>query len=244
MSNDTELFELLPVNGGHVAKVDKNILLKIPLGVWHLNGEGYAVTNTASGSVYLHNVVMGEIDKNGKVVDHINGDKLDNRRSNLRLITRQQNNMNRGANKVRKDTHYKGVILHESGKWQARIGIDGKKVYLGYFKTPEDAARAYNDAALKHHGEYAKLNDLDIELAELKHRVEGLTGWDLKQPDLTSYLLEKLPQEVHLIKTDLKDEKFRYYASTKIKRLSQYSDTPLKALLKLVIALDDAGVKL
>jgi len=253
---DNELFELLPLSGGKFAKIDKGMLEEMWITDWSLTADGYPATNRNGKRVYLHDIILLGLKKPGDIADHINGDKLDNRSINLRLVTKQQNNMNRSANKVRKDTHYKGVILHDSGKWQARIGIDGKKVYLGYFKTPEDAARAYNDAALKHHGEYAKLNDLDTELAELKYKVEELTGWDLKQPDLTSYLLEKLPtslpQLIEGVHRDISMDvgyvggefvyRFGYGGATDVDEVIEAVDlVPLKALLKLVLALKEAG---
>lgn len=103
-----------------------------------------------------------------KMVDHIDGNGLNNLRSNLRFATMSQNIAN---SKVRKDntTGYKGVSWfvgskHPNGVWKskpswtARIGINGKRITVGYFATKEEAARAYNKAAIKYHGEFAKLN--------------------------------------------------------------------------------------
>lgn len=256
MKQDNELFELLPIKGGLSAKVDRVTFRNALVLSWSLTADGYPATNYDGKRLYLHDFVMGNKER-GDIIDHINGDKLDNRTANLRIVTKQQNNMNREANKVRKDTHYKGVILHSSGRWTARIGIDRKKMHLGYFDTPEEAAQAYNEAALKYHGEYARLNDLDKELAELKYSVEEATGWDLKQPDLTSYLLEKLPRSWW--HETLQDATYRnllhtggiggnWVASYKtmgndedIEGLTGFADTPLKALLKLTIALHQVG---
>lgn len=79
-------------------------------------------------------------------VDHINGDKLDNRISNLRVCTKSQNQMNRKA---------KGYSLHKrSGLYQARIGVSGKEVYLGWFEKENEARAAYEEAQAYYHKEY------------------------------------------------------------------------------------------
>ena len=94
-------------------------------------------------------------DDGSLVVDHINGDPLDNRKSNLRICTQHNNlfNQKRG-NKF----GYKGVVKFFSGKYQAMIWDGKKNNHLGMFESKEDAARAYDKAAKELHGEYAYLN--------------------------------------------------------------------------------------
>lgn len=93
-----------------------------------------------------------------KGVDHANGNGLDNRRINLRPATRSQNGANRPP-PSNNTSGYKGVYWSRPmRKWRACIGVDDRKVYLGYFTDPVDAARAYNRAALEIFGEYAWLN--------------------------------------------------------------------------------------
>lgn len=89
-------------------------------------------------------------------VDHINGDGLDNRRANLRAVTPKQNVWNsRGHGRSK----YKGIWqVKGSGKWCARIKVDGKQRDLGRFDDEAEAARAYDAAARQERGEYAKLN--------------------------------------------------------------------------------------
>jgi hypothetical protein len=90
------------------------------------------------------------------VTDHRDGNRLNNQRSNLRACTHSQNGCNRAKLRATA-SQYKGVRLLE-GKWAAEIRLDGKRAYLGRFLTEEDAAIEYNRAALKIHGEFARLN--------------------------------------------------------------------------------------
>jgi hypothetical protein len=105
------------------------------------------------GAIALHTFLTG-----WPQVDHVNGDGLDNRRSNLRSATSNQNRMNRRRHS-NNTSGYKGVTWHgRSGRWRARIGVAGRKLSLGLHETPEVAARAYDAAALQHFGEFAALN--------------------------------------------------------------------------------------
>lgn len=90
------------------------------------------------------------------LVDHINHDGLDNRRSNLRPATTKQNVRNSRSRPG--SSQYKGVDLFRGVKWRATIRVDGKKKHLGLFVDEKDAARAYNKAALELFGEFACLN--------------------------------------------------------------------------------------
>lgn len=91
-------------------------------------------------------------------IDHINGNRLDNRRANLRVVTRQQNQWN-AKGKKNSTSSYKGVWLRKrSGKWESAINTGSGQKYLGSFLSEEEAALAYNEAAKKYHGEYARLN--------------------------------------------------------------------------------------
>lgn len=90
-------------------------------------------------------------------VDHINTNSLDNRRSNLRLVTRSQNLQN--TPRRRDNTSgYKGVVYHKaSGKWHAVIYAQGKRISLKYHNTLEEAYEAYKSAAIKYFGEFARI---------------------------------------------------------------------------------------
>ena len=119
---------------------------------WCINSDGYA--HNSHG--LLHHIIVGVMAK-GREVDHKNNDKLDNRNSNLRIVTHQQNKMNQPLSS---NVHgYKGVYKFKS-RWYSRIKIDGKSIPLGGHSTLEQAAAAYNKAAIKHFGEYAFLNKI------------------------------------------------------------------------------------
>lgn len=96
--------------------------------------------------------------EDGFWVDHINGDTLDNRRSNLRLCTVSGNNHNRMKSK-NNTSGYKGVSwLKQNQKWRAYIKVNSKDKHLGCYLDKEDAARAYDKAAKEYFGEFARLN--------------------------------------------------------------------------------------
>lgn len=121
----------------------------------------YVVTSTwdasakKSGNLYLHRYIIGA--PKGAIVDHIDGDTMNNTRANLRIATHQQNMAN--SRRRRHNSGYKGVQLRCDGKkWVARIQVDRKGHHLGSFPTPEAAARAYDEAAILHFGEFARLN--------------------------------------------------------------------------------------
>ena len=126
----------------------------------------------------MHRIVMDVTD--GRQIDHINGDPLDNRKCNLRFVTNQENGRNRGA-QVNNKSGYKGVSWHpKAKKWEACIragesdGRRAKKIYLGVFASKHDAARAYNVAACKYHGEHAYLNIIQEDTNE--ERLEHSTN--------------------------------------------------------------------
>jgi len=121
---------------------------------WCLLKHGnYCVTRINKKLVFLQNMLMGK-----QKLDHKNRNGLDNRRSNLRPCTHQQNIFNIG---IRSDntSGFKGVFKDRK-KWNAKIGKNGDYHNLGYFNTKEKAAVAYNEAAKKLFGEFAYLNQV------------------------------------------------------------------------------------
>jgi hypothetical protein len=94
-----------------------------------------------------------------KFVDHINHNGLDNRRANLRIVTREQNGWNIQKRSSVCSSHYKGVSLNKKrGFWRAHIAYKGKQIYIGIFDNEDSAAKAYDEKAKELFGEYANLN--------------------------------------------------------------------------------------
>lgn len=124
---------------------------------WSISN-GYAMRKRCT--VVLHRIILErKINRcllPGELVDHIDGDRLNNRRSNLRVATQSQNQFNRS--KPRNNTSgFKGVSWKKSHKsWQAIIKVHGKHIHLGYFDIPEEAHAAYMKAACKYAGQYAR----------------------------------------------------------------------------------------
>lgn len=147
---------------GAVAIVDDEDYEKLKAHKWSASATGYAVRgfrrNGKSILVKMHREILGE-QCAGLEVDHINGNKLDNRRENLRIATRSQNASNRPKYYKDSSSKYKGVRKAKGRKkWTARICVNRKDIYLGQYETEEEAAMAYNKAAIQYHGQYAKLN--------------------------------------------------------------------------------------
>ncbi|EIU7141728.1 HNH endonuclease [Pseudomonas aeruginosa] len=107
-------------------------------------------------SVTMHRWIMFG-DAKGSGVDHRDGDKLNNRRSNLREATQGENAKNTRLAK-NNSSGFKGVSKTAEGRWRARITVGRKEIRLGNFDTREEAAAAYDRAALQLHGEFASPN--------------------------------------------------------------------------------------
>jgi len=117
---------------------------------------GYARTYMNNTTVSMHRMILDPPEN--LLVDHINRDKLDNRRSNLRTCTPLENTRNRMR---RSKLGYKGVSgggKHNPRKYRASIRVNRKQIHLGYFDTTLEAAKAYDLVALREHGEFACIN--------------------------------------------------------------------------------------
>ena len=123
--------------------------------------DGYATRTDNAGrrTIRMHRVILERMGhKNFACSDHIDRDMLNNLRSNLRLATARQNGCN--CDKRQDNTSgYIGVSWYKRDKkWQVKIRVNGKLKHLRYFDDVKDAARVYDKAALKYHGEFAVLN--------------------------------------------------------------------------------------
>lgn len=160
-----ELEECIKINlnQNKVVLIDKHDYERVSELKWfaqkdHGSNRWYVIS-TSKPNIKLHRYLLNP--KRTEVVDHINGDGLDNRRINLRIVSNSQNHMNMNKSKLPQSSIYKGVSWHIRHKrWIARIYHEGKRIHLGYFKSESDAANAYNKAASLYFGEYALLNKI------------------------------------------------------------------------------------
>lgn len=131
--------------------------------VWYKTYYGYAY-NPICG--FIHRYIMNA--PRHLHVDHINGDRLDNRRENLRVCTQHQNNMS-GSRKKNSKSLFKGVSpCHSNNKWRSTVTFNYKQHHAGYFQTEEEAAKAYDKKALELFGEFARLNFPELKEEYLK----------------------------------------------------------------------------
>jgi hypothetical protein len=145
----------IPLGHGKFAKVDDQDYDYLMQWNWRCSASGYAVRWNGYGTYPMHRQIMNPPDS--MVVDHINQDKRDNRRENLRVCTRSQNRHNVPVVK-NSSSGYKGVQKHGK-RWKASISRKlGDDITIGVYDDPKEAARAYDEKAREIFGEYAWLN--------------------------------------------------------------------------------------
>jgi len=149
-----EYYKLIPLTKGKFAKVDNEDFDKLKDINWYINENGYALNGNKK--IRMHRLIM-DAPKNLEV-DHINHDRLDNRKSNLRLCNRQNNGMNQSMQNG-KSSIFKGVTWDKSrNKWQSKIFVNKKTIHLGRFDCEIEAAKAYDKKAKELFGEYSHTN--------------------------------------------------------------------------------------
>jgi hypothetical protein len=162
----------IPLTQGYVALIDEDDYADASRFTWSAvkrdDGRCYAQRNirTPDGrrtTERLHQYLLPGVER----VDHKNGDGLDNRRANLRPATNAENGQNRRGLDARNTSGYRGVSWdRRAAKWQARIALNGRRSHLGYFTDPVEAARAFDEAAVRLFGEFAGALNLPDERAQ------------------------------------------------------------------------------
>lgn len=156
-----QAIRILLRNGGEtiVDREDEWLARQSP---WYRNDQGYAVSTRAANGwsgTKLHRHIFGLAKGDRRMVDHINGDRLDNRRANLRIANGSESRQNSSRQRDG-SSRFKGVTKASGpNPWRAMIRARGKNRHLGSFPTEVAAARAYDAAALEHFGEFARTNE-------------------------------------------------------------------------------------
>lgn len=150
---------LIPLPQNKFAIVDEADFEWLNQWKWSYSSSGYAYRHQYGMgriiTIRMHRLIMSTPDK--METDHINGNKLDNRRANLRICTKSKNNMNRKSTVG--SSKYKGVCWDKNKcKWLTRIKINGKQIFVGRFANESEAAKAYNEMAKKLFKDFARLN--------------------------------------------------------------------------------------
>jgi len=155
--------KVITLYGGKVFFIDEEDYERVAQHSWTNTSLGYVVSSAwdkkakkRCKSILLHRFIMNA--PKGVLVDHKNGNRLDNRKENLRFCTRQEN-----ARNMKNDTSssggHKGVYPHKH-KWTARITVNYKLLYLGLFETKEAAIEAYREASIKYFGEFRRFKPI------------------------------------------------------------------------------------
>ncbi len=154
----------IPLSRGGFTIVDDEDFKELGQYKWRTDTKSsYVVRNVRAGGrvprIYMHKLILNPPEN--LFTDHINHDKLDNRRGNLRVCTTSQNGANRLKQSKVSSSRFKGVTWHKRDRvWQAVLKHKGKNIFLGYFDNEVEAASKYNLAAREMFGEFAYLNTL------------------------------------------------------------------------------------
>lgn len=140
--------------------VDDEYWHELSLSKWYMSND-YVQGWLDGQDVIMHKYLIAKSGTEGVVIDHINRNKLDNRMCNLRSVSVAVNNHNKGK-LLGCASKYFGVTKH-GNNWRARIGVNNVRIPLGTYKNEIDAARAYNEAAVREYGDHANLNVIDCE---------------------------------------------------------------------------------
>lgn len=153
----------IPLTRGLVTIVDDEDYEWLSQWKWFADTHGYGIRNSGTrpsrSLVKMHRELLAA--PRGTQVDHINGNRLDNRRENLRLCSNTENQRNLTRLRPGKSSSHKGVSWYKkTQKWRAQITFSQKVILIGYFATELEAARAYDAKAIELFGEFARTNEM------------------------------------------------------------------------------------
>lgn len=135
------------------AKIDKEETERCSGYKWSLNKDGYVISSKGGSNFYLHRYLIGA--SKGEYVDHINYDRLDNRKENLRICTNSQNLMHRSRLASNNTTGYHGIIFRKDrNKFRVEIQANKEKIFIGHYDKIDDAIAARIEAEIKYFGKY------------------------------------------------------------------------------------------
>lgn len=145
----------VPVGCKKIALIDAEDEARVKAYRWYPHTHGYAISRVDRRTAYMHRFILGA--PSGSFIDHINGDKLDNRRANLRTATPSQNNQN--CQHCRAKTGILGVYLcaKNGNPYRVAIWIKGRAIHIGYYPTLEEAAVVADKARREHYSHYVKM---------------------------------------------------------------------------------------
>ena len=186
---DTESFDYIVGydSNNNQFTIDRDDYDKVSQFCWHQHHgyfEAKDIRNSCKNIIYLHRLILDcEIGERDFDVDHINGDKSDNRKSNLRKITEQENTINR---KPFHNKEISGVLWHKRDKtWEVWISYDGKRRYLGRTKDYNKAVKMRYEAEQKYHGEYSYCKSRNISLDDIIDTTQNTQSENNKRSELS-----------------------------------------------------------
>jgi hypothetical protein len=152
----------IPLTRSRHTLIDAEDFDRIAVYLWHTSGTGYAKTDIRNAITNTHFLMHREVMRcpDDRVIDHIDGNKLDNRKGNLRICTGAENARSRRKS-WKSSSQYKGVKKHQD-RWRAYISVNNVDKHIGLYRDEAEAAHAYNRAAMEHYGEFAVINKIEV----------------------------------------------------------------------------------
>lgn len=148
--------KIIPLNNDKYSLVDADDFKQLSKYKWHVNSNGYCTGFINGKNIRMHRYILN-ISNPKVMIDHANGDKLDNRKSNLRFCSAKENSRN--VKKHKGISRYKGVFPDiKTGKWRVAIKENDKVEYFGHYDDEVFAAKVYDRLAINMHGDFASIN--------------------------------------------------------------------------------------